>query len=436
MRSDGTAAGSVAFLKQPDQAADAYGFTNVNGKVIFSNRNSAAGRELWSTTGRTAGTALLRDIYVGSDFSSTPGLSAWHFGRFEVVGTRAIFAATNNVRGREPWSSDGTGVGTKLVKDHAAGSANAFSNDGNMAGNGKFALYVASDSQVGSSLWATDGTPAGTRLIKRLDYLSLSPKFGLLGPNRMLFIQNDGRELWVTDGTAAGTKLVKAFPRRRDLGNISWLPGRAFALLSVATSAEGRELWITNGTASGTKLLKNIMLYSGNSDPMGYTEVAGHIVFTAVSDGEGRELWATDGTPATTKRIAVLNPGKTATAFFEFTRHRGKVYFWARADVSGSQRFPYVTDGTAAGTRKISNFAMNAEESGNYAKFVSLGDRLVYLGVTKADQSDVELWSSTDVFNSQKKLTSSISGIRQYAPLAMRAVQVPSFDGKNRPCPE
>ena len=45
-------------------------FVEINGKVLFSARSDAHGRELWSTNGTVAGTALLKDIRAGTGSSS------------------------------------------------------------------------------------------------------------------------------------------------------------------------------------------------------------------------------------------------------------------------------------------------------------------------------------------------------------------------------
>ena len=322
------------------------------------------------------------------------------------------------------------------MKNHAAGAKDGITTNGYLGGNGKFAMYVAADSVAGSSLWATDGTPSGTRLLMNLGYKSTSPRMGQLGSSKMLFGRTYNSELWSTDGTAAGTTLVKSFGSREAVGNISWLPNRSFALLSVSTAGSGYELWITDGTTAGTKLLREIMLYKDGSYPTSYREVGNQVIFTAVSDGHGRELWVTDGTTKNTKLLKELNASTTGTHFYNFTAHKGKVYFWAKADLPMKRSYAYVTDGTSAGTKKLSDFAITSQQNGNYAGFVSLGDRLVYLGATIDTPSDIELWETTETFNGQKKLTNWIQSMDKTTPAMMRAVEVPSLDGKNRPCPK
>ncbi len=74
----------------------------------------SAGEELWVTDGTALGTGLLRDIYPG-DYPSTPR-------QFTRLGNRIVFSAEDEEHGLELWVTDGTYPGTTLLKDVAAGT--------------------------------------------------------------------------------------------------------------------------------------------------------------------------------------------------------------------------------------------------------------------------------------------------------------------------
>lgn len=429
----------------PDNyGANAYYFTSAgNGSVLFSNVSNAAGRELWVTNGTIAGTRLLKDISPGaSPFSSSPG-GSWdpqfppgsgtaQTTRFQKVGDRPIFPARTYLQGLEIWTSDGTAAGTRILADHRPGKG-----DGAGAttfiyplvfSNGTFAIYTANDDTNGGAIWATDGTTAGRRLLRKYSHLegSYPTPSGYVG-NRILFATQERSALWVTNGTAAGTKLLRKFPSSGTIRNISWLRGTSFALLSVWTSAEGHELWITDGTAAGTKLLKNINLYNQDSSPNSYFKAGSKVYFTAADNPSGRELWVTEGTAATTKRVADITPGTRGTVFYSFAPLGSKLYFVARTLQGGNfETRAFVTDGTAAGTRKLST---SLQPSGT---ILSLHNRVIF--PASVNYGDVHLWASGPGLAAPVQVSNVNGGFSNI--IGMQNVEIRSPTGANTPCPQ
>jgi trimeric autotransporter adhesin len=106
-------------LANVQQKGDAYfrSSANVNGQTFFNANNNINGDELWKTDGTTAGTVMVKDIYVGSNYSSPQEIVSCN--------NKAFFSATDATNGKGLWSSDGrvsngTTTGTTLLKDTQA----------------------------------------------------------------------------------------------------------------------------------------------------------------------------------------------------------------------------------------------------------------------------------------------------------------------------
>ena len=139
-RSDGTTAGTVSIKGGPIYQVKAFG-----NRLLFVTDDGFSGGEPWITDGSEAGTRLLRDIVEGPGSGSWPTL-------LSVVGTTAYMAANDDAHGVELWSTDGTTEGTRLVTDEIApGPASTFPNA--VAKLGSRLLFVAFDGLIGDELW-------------------------------------------------------------------------------------------------------------------------------------------------------------------------------------------------------------------------------------------------------------------------------------------
>ena len=119
------------------------------------------------------------------------------------------YASTN---GWALWKSDGTAVGTVLVKD--TDTWGIFTGPVSLTAVGKTLFFRGYDTINGWALWKSDGTTAGTVMVKDLDTSSIYN-----GPESLTAVGNDlffrgydvtnGWALWKSDGTTAGTVMVK-----------------------------------------------------------------------------------------------------------------------------------------------------------------------------------------------------------------------------------
>jgi ELWxxDGT repeat protein len=127
--------------------------------VLFFPDDGVHGFEPWWSDGTPAGTRLLADLTPGSGSTTVwAGFS---------VEDRIVFWAITPSTGSEPWTTDGTPVGTTLLADLEPGAggstADTFAGVGGVGW--RRVVLPISTSAYGSELWVSDGTPAGTRLL-------------------------------------------------------------------------------------------------------------------------------------------------------------------------------------------------------------------------------------------------------------------------------
>ncbi|MFN6567748.1 ELWxxDGT repeat protein [Dendronalium sp. ChiSLP03b] len=191
-KSDGTAAGTV-FVKNinPDINNVDYfnNATNVNGTLFFTAYNDTYGNELWKSDGTTVGTVIVKDINPGSSFGNFSNLS-------NVDGI-LYFTIDDRL-----WKSDGTEDGTVLVKDINPESDDLGDEVIYNLINADGTLYFSADDGInGRELWQSDGTTVGTVLVKDLNPGAAdSNPYNLIYFNDTLYFTADngiyGSELW------------------------------------------------------------------------------------------------------------------------------------------------------------------------------------------------------------------------------------------------
>ncbi len=186
------------------------------GGLAFVAGDGTHGRQLWITDGTPSGTRALTDLDTGVSSDLAWGLT--------VAAQTLYFVPDESVHGSELWRSDGTPGGTTLVLDLRPGPTGAFENDSGwvdprLAAFGDQVFFLASDGVTGTEPWLSDGTASGTRLVRDVwrgsggsQGESYDPVYPVVFDGRVFFAAEDahrGNELWSTDGTTAGTRLVR-----------------------------------------------------------------------------------------------------------------------------------------------------------------------------------------------------------------------------------
>jgi ELWxxDGT repeat protein len=343
---DGTSAGTsmVADIVVGTGSSSPSQLRVVNGVLLFNARDVNHGIELWATDGTTAGSRLLLDINPGPT-SSQPGQRI-------VYKNQMLFSADDGTNGRELWTTDGTASGTRILKDINPGSLSSSPFSFVTMGNSVY-FFAA------SALWKTDGTESGT--VKVMAVAGRGPAVA----GSLLFFQGfsavAGWELWVSDGTEAGTRMLpEILPGVKSAFDPTYsvLPLTAFdnRVLFVADDGmHGRELWVSDGTAAGTGMVHDFVPGATGYWDEGYSYITvfdGRAFFNIFDSEHGSELWSTDGTDAGTSLFADLTPGTVSTFPNGFTMSGGKLFF------SGGQDFPvggrlWVLDNRGAQPRRM-----------------------------------------------------------------------------------
>jgi len=396
--------GSVASLTT---AADP-GFTAIGDTVYFATNHD---HNIWSwkvgdsaaveaiDLGAAAGSNTPKNlaavgntlVFVGKDSSlwawnSSSGASqistATAAQGFVALNGKLLFAASDPTNGNELWITDGTAAGTQLLKDINAGTSDASPTSLTVVDNTVF--FLARTAAEGQELWKSDGTAAGTTLVKDVVPGTLSSALtALTAFQGYLYFSTantaslDG-ELWRSDGTSAGTALF-ANLNAADRSNPSDLTVAGNKLFFwAATSTDGRELFVSDGTAAGTHLVTNIASGTASAYPATYPTLGpapaalGATLIFAATDGTGTsahgvELWSSDGTAAGTTRLTNF-AGTASPVIAQLTTVGPLVYFAATDPTWG--REVWQSDGTAAGTRMLADIKPGTDSAGSAPLFL------------------------------------------------------------------
>ncbi|MDU8913441.1 ELWxxDGT repeat protein [Aestuariicoccus sp. MJ-SS9] len=228
----------------------------VNGTLFFTVSPSyylqSDINNLWRSDGTAEGTHQIGPVLGDGSIGVSQSLYAVEL---TPLSNSVIFsgdAATGE--GQELMISDGTDAGTALVIDIYPGSNGSYPEHFTPINDGSRLVFAANDGVHGDELWITDGTAPGTYLLADIDPSGGSSPFGFTAANGLVYFSaNDGthgRELWVTDGTAEGTHLVE------DLvpGTGSSNPGQltAFATNAAPTLTGLSSANVDENSATGT----------------------------------------------------------------------------------------------------------------------------------------------------------------------------------------
>ncbi|WP_435353923.1 ELWxxDGT repeat protein [Emticicia sp. SJ17W-69] len=393
-KSDGTEAGTVMvkdIYTGPNSSHSLYypnNFVSIDNTLYFTANNGINGSEVWKTNGTDLGTVMVKDIYVGADNGVNPAID-----RLINMNGNIYFYANDGNFQEELWRSDGTEAGTVMVKDIAVGSNSSYPRDITKVNSTLF--FSAANGINGVELWKSDGTAVGTVMVKDIyendnSYIN-SPK-GFVDLNGTLyFVANNGingYELWKSNGTNAGTTLIKDIYEGTNSA-YDFSP-KLFALgntlfFSANNGINGYELWKSNGKEESTLIIKDINVES--STPSNLINV-NNILYLSANDGKvGQELWKSDGTAVGTTLVKDINIGAGNSNISMLGTANNNLFFNANDGNTGLELWSSM----ANNTQLVKDFFNGYNEYSRISYFASINN-IMYLSVTDNGVLGTELW--------------------------------------------
>ncbi len=434
--SDGTAAGTVpitSFEPDPLRQIDLPVLRRA-GRWYFVAADGIHGRELWRTDGTPQGTQLVTDLCPGpcnsdpqdlsfENYYSAPGIyftasapegqralwrtngTAQGTSRLTPPGVEATtglqydnaFSARADGLGDELWITGGTPETTRLWADLAL-EEDSGSHPSLIAAAGNRVLFQTQAPSMEYGLWTSDGTAAGTHPIPTPPVLLMDEWSSLSGMGLGEHMLSTGLTvepgtdyaypaLWSTDGTAGVVRLTPPGVIVREPPVIVG----SRAVFFTGDAEKGDKLWVSEGTLESTRVTVDL----GANNVTRYPSLLrGQLVFQMVPVSGGiPEPWVTDGTAEGTRRLLDVDPSLAPMRAGDLmlVEAAGKVFFFGPAEAENERRL-WVSDGTAAGTAPF-DFADN---TGNvyFEGFYPAGDRLYFKVIVYPpdDESSAHLW--------------------------------------------
>lgn len=282
------------------------------------------------------------------DINRDPGFFQAGIDEVTPVAGGVVFRMTTLANGDEPWFSDGTPRGTRLLKDINPGSLGSFPNSFRAAGAHVFFLSRG-------QLWVTDGTEAGTSMLKEFPGADVTLEATAGG--RVVLIAHDregverSRILWTSDGTISGT-----FPLLDEQTEQGTFYSHGFVnlgpwvyFLREDLDEQSSFLWRTDGTPGGTSMQRDLFP-PGNTFARKLHAGRDRLLVEGVTDGDWSSLWSVplDGGPIV--NLAPEQDGSWPHPLDVFRAGSDWIF-----TTPGLQSPPllWFTDGTPGGTRAI-----------------------------------------------------------------------------------
>jgi ELWxxDGT repeat protein len=369
-------------------------FVSFGGLTYFMASDGVSGLELWRTDGTPLGTALVKDICPGkcSGLAFSDGLANVGFALLQVIDGRLVFFANDGVHGFEPWTSDGTEIGTRLLKDLVPGPADSSYGYGLTAVGTSF-FFDAVFGSNSLAMWRSDGTEAGTLPVGSpggcRDQITPVGDAVFFAAAR----GSAGCGLWKTDAAGTPASIVSD-----SVSSPSGLVSFGGALYFTAPGPVGFSLWKTDGTSSGTVVVRVLSRETASSNSVLMGGIDGSLLFFANNGKDFSGLWRSDGTDAGTQPIAPVSfhGGGLLPTVELFAQFRGSLFFSGNDGVHGGELWR--TDGTPAGTRLVKDIAIAGGakfplvQSSNPCGLTAVGDTLYF--VANEGDHGLGLWKT------------------------------------------
>jgi len=326
---------------------------NARKQVVFSADDGSHGVEPWITDGTADGTRLITDLYPGEE-----GSVAYNY---KVYGDRITFQARGEGTGKELWfTSRPFNTATLLADIHPGPTGSDPYSVVPLLENKT--VFSALDPNYGEELFFASATSREARLQKDIypGPDSSYPFWSVALDGRVIFAATDpvhGRELWYIDQQGQVGLLADIYTDAsvNPSSSPSQLTPVGDALYFVCNDIEhGVELWVSDGSDAGTRLLKDIFPGPGSSAPQALTPLGNLVYFTAEDESGAIRLWRTDGTAdgtlpvETGARAPLALTVRESTLFFSATRAGEGRELWVTGPDLPAERVRDIAPGPAS----------------------------------------------------------------------------------------
>lgn len=418
--SDGHPDGTRPILDAFSEPVDARGLTPFRDGVAFATHVPEVGCALHFTDGFAvlgpfAGPPGPPDACAREPFASLPPVAV------DARDDALIYIADDGIHGPEPWMTDGTAEGTRLLLDIDAASKRTADGlvpasllpltDTLLLDTGALlALDVTSGTmqslgtvdpgpriRLGNRavfafnqdgdvrLLGTGGAPSTTEVFATIRHASVTLLTAIDERLALIGVGAPGADgtLWSTDGTTSGTAAVGTFAQ--PVHDVAVLPG-GIALFAAGTDEHGEELWRSDGRESDTRLVKDIRPGSVGASLQLRGVHGGALYFIADDGVHGPELWRSDGTAQGTTLVVDANPGPAGLGSVSVAAAGAHTLALIGADASGCDRRVLWRLAPAPAEPIIEHTYDNCFAP----ELVGVGEHVLYVGSDAA--SGAELW--------------------------------------------
>ncbi|MEM8962556.1 MAG: hypothetical protein AAGD38_13815 [Acidobacteriota bacterium] len=210
-------------------------------------------------------------------------------------------------------------------------------------------------------VWRIDPNGDATELADGLWFPRWTVDFG---DSHVVWLAGTGPDvvaLLASDGTPEGTGQITPDLPGFEITEPTPYSDADGMVVALDDGVSGRELWVSDGSADGTRLLVDLCPGICNADPV-LVGPLGPTFLVAADDGTtGRELWRVDRTTGDATQMLDLCLGPCSGVRWPELGGGGDTIFFGGHDGTSRPQL-YVTDGTADGTRQLTDFSITTAE--------------------------------------------------------------------------
>lgn len=383
----------IADLNPSDDGLDEFetSFVTVGNKTMIVADDGQTGKEVYVLENNTL--SLLKDI--------TPGTASSQPQYLTVLGDKVYFVASDSAYGREIWVTDGTSDGTAIAYDLSPGTGS--SNPAYLIASASGLLFFESNHKIYSM--APDSTPT---LLNAPPYVDLEPDFKTLGNKIVRFKEDvvfaaqdesfaDSTQIWISDGTPGGTVKAASYVATSFGGIYALVALEDKVLFAIDNDFDPEDsvngMYATTGVPGEVVQIVNAPGQNNNQMPERFMPADNNTLYYYTFEG----MYVTDGTQAGTIKLTnSLQPFLTQNEPYPFAFLQGTALFQAEGSFPTSDI--YKSNGTVAGTSVMKNINERFVE-----QFVRYRDKIFFVtGVSNSYKA--KIWESDLTANGTKSV--------------------------------